>query len=265
MALHIREIKYPGTFLQPDVPHKAESLLSLLESHLADACVALGWFQDARAALQAEVAAKLSNPRKDLEQVREIEQALEREIPQDLGHEERWTARAAISDEARLRVARARWAAGKPPSAFVYQAPFIHARTFLFAADGFLKALEALSEELRSSESLKACLRQLRDDLPQLRDVRNTAHHPEDRVRGLGKHGKSFTLSPIATRAIVAPTGGVLVTSSLEGDRYGCTLADGRFGQVEVNERSLDALAGAMQAAINGLPWSGPPRSWPST
>lgn len=102
------------------------------------------------------------------------------------------------------------------------------------------------------------------DALPSLARVRDTAHHPEDRARGLDKKQKPLDLKPIDNKLISAPGGGVLVLDSLNGNRYGCTMADGHYGEVEVSAESLGVVQNCLQSVLNAFTWSGPRRHTPT-
>lgn len=63
---------------------------------------------------------------------------------------------------------------------------------------------------------------------------------------------------------INAPHGGVLVVDQLTNDRYGGTLADGSYGEVEVSLKSAVVAQQAVQAAFDAWTWKGPTRMAPS-
>jgi hypothetical protein len=62
-----------------------------------------------------------------------------------------------------------------------------------------------------------SALGQVRNDwlaaFPQLKHVRDTAHHIEDRARGIDRNGKPLKLAPINNEMVNAP-GGVLILDS---------------------------------------------------
>jgi hypothetical protein len=64
--------------------------------------------------------------------------------------------------------------------------------------------------------------------------------------------------------AINAPQGGVLVIDQLMNDRYGGTLGDGSYGEVEVSLKSAAVVQQAVQAAVDAWTWKGSPRMTPS-
>lgn len=146
-----------------------------------------------------------------------------------------------------------RWERGELPRSVIHRLPFMYARAFLFALDSIEKVLKALA-----ASDVPTAAAEARDDLlaalPTLTEVRNTAHHHEDRVRGLGRNRKPLGLKPIDAGGILAP-GGAIVLDNLNGTRYGCTVNDGRFAEVDVTPASLFAARCAIQKVLDSVPW----------
>jgi hypothetical protein len=63
---------------------------------------------------------------------------------------------------------------------------------------------------------------------------------------------------------ISAPSGNVFVSSSLNGDNFGCTMEDGEYGEVPVTVEAFNACAEISQKLLRDLPWTGPSRTVPS-
>jgi len=97
--------------------------------------------------------------------------------------------------------------------------------------------------------------------LPDLRGVRNTDAHLEDRSRGLGASGKPLNLKGVDNQYVYAP--GALSLQNLYGNRYGSTMADGSHGEVEVSYKTLIFAACVVQTIIDAFQWEGEPRTWP--
>lgn len=146
---------------------------------------------------------------------------------------------------------------GELPRQIAHHEPFMYAKAFLYAADTIDKVLSKLAEHpALLDEAKEACLA-FKDVLPHLREVRNSAQHIEDRARGMGRGGKALELKPIDNAMIKAP-GGALVLNSLNGNRYGSTMADGHYGEVEVSASTLSAMRDAIEAVVNAMQWRGP-------
>ncbi|MFD1265214.1 hypothetical protein ACFQ4M_16690, partial [Thauera mechernichensis] len=132
--------------------------------------------------------------------------------------------------------------------------------------DGFDKFLSVLAREQGVPASLAGLAEKMGQLFPDLRGVRNTTQHLEDRSRGLGagKNPKPMTLQPIENQLVSAPSGGVLVLNSLNGNRFGCTMSDGHYGEVEVSPQSLQALCILLHDVLQSFQWKGPVQHAPN-
>ncbi len=84
---------------------------------------------------------------------------------------------------------------------------------------------------------------ELASRLPDLRDVRDSQQHLEERLQGLVK-GKKLPTSQ-------------LWIGNLSNNNYQMTMADGRRGNVEVSRATLDIVASCIQRAIDSFQWTG--------
>lgn len=244
-----------------DDAFRAQSLLSTAEGALADAALSLTFFDACRAA---------SHGRERWEQRRDREQELRDRVNAkyesqlgDVPESERWIAllpmREALESEAKMLG----WQEGDLPEDYKGRLPFLHARGFLFALDTLANLLRVMATEAQAPAPLPTITDDWMITFPQLKHVRDTAHHVEDRVRGLGRDGKPLQLAPLVNEMINAPNGGVLLIDSLMNNRYGCTLADGTYGEVEVSGVSPSAATALVQRAIEAFQWRGPERLVP--
>lgn len=258
------ELTYPGHWLdcpgvaQDDV-HEVGIVFYVLESHLADAALALRLFESERPNV------RFAGPEPEAFYSRRREMELERELQlgPDLSPEERWAAYERIRFDVDVALKRERWAAGEIPDAHLRRAVFLYAQAFLFALDGIGKALTALG----SPAWVPAAVTTARDDyyrsLPTLTGVRDTSHHLEDRARRRDRRGRQIALKPVVNNMISAP-GGALILDNLNGNRYGSTMEDGSFGEVEVSVQSLELARTAIQACIDAFSWRPPRHHVPS-
>lgn len=67
--------------------------------------------------------------------------------------------------------------------------------------------------------------------------------------------GKKIAPEPIMNEVIHAPGGGALVLNMLNGRKFGCTLADGTFAEVEVSDATTQIVRVAVQAVYDAPPW----------
>jgi hypothetical protein len=63
---------------------------------------------------------------------------------------------------------------------------------------------------------------------------------------------------PIVSNVIHAPGGGVIVLDMLDNNRYGGTLADGAYGEVEISAASVASAQQLIQQVFDAFSWRGP-------
>ncbi|ULL04922.1 hypothetical protein JNO42_25960 [Pseudomonas putida] len=100
---------------------------------------------------------------------------------------------------------------GRLPLAIERQADVIYAKSFLFALDGYAKMVKAMSKDLASE-----ALANVYDDFtnhkfPNLVDIRNSAHHIEDRIRMKAPYGKDIEPKPYEGEGIFSGMKGVKI------------------------------------------------------
>lgn len=261
----VAALRWPGAWLDglPDQDaHRVQMLLYLVDGALAEAAVSLHLFADAQAALFPSGGASGREQWEAQANARqEVEQAVRAAHPIVAGTaEERWAAEENLRDRVDLAVKHRAWQAGEWPSTYRRTLPFLYAKSFLYALDSMGSAMLSLADELATPGTLVSINADWTGQFPTLRHVRNTSHHQDDRVRGRAQGGKPLPLHPVDNGMISAPGGGALILNSLNGNRYGCTMADGHYGEVDVNAVSLFAARDLAQAALNALSWRGPAR-----
>lgn len=121
----------------------------------------------------------------------------------------------------------------------------------------------ALAQEDGVPAEVTGSLDALRAALPNLRGVRNSVSHFEDRSRGLGRDKQPLNLKPVVNRMVNAPGGGVLMLENLLNNRFGSTMEDGHYGEVEVSIETLKISAECVQRVLNAFAWKGPRRHAP--
>lgn len=261
--MFVFEIVTPGTWLDYDDREwswKIQNQLRFLESQFFEANAALNRFINAQSIRPSF--ADRDNWVRDSERRSEIQRALEQERA-GLISREHWED---IHFEVDVRLKREKWSNGRVPREFENNLPFIYARAFLYALDAFDKFLGVLAKEAKVPEQVGNFHAQITEEFPHLRGVRNTAQHLEDRTRGLGagKNPKPLDLKPIANSFINAPGGGVLALSCLNGSRYGSTMSDGHYGEIDVSIESMQRLQKILEGVLQSFKWRGSRQHAPS-
>lgn len=265
----IFEITVPGTWINCEPGEwrtRVERLIALLTSRFFEANDALNLFEQAR--LEAREAARVPSYSAAFQQHKwENYQRVTADVRQRAGLPDgtplSQELQAEVAFEAPVRLKLERWEAGHLPDQFSGHRSIMYARTFLLALDGFDRALVVLSKERDVPEVLKEIHGRMSGAFPDLRGVRNSAQHMEDRTRGLGESpGKGkpkppLDLKPIDNDFVQAPDGGVLFLESLINSKFTSTKADGTLGQIEVSVRTMQHLYEIITAVLGAFNWAG--------
>lgn len=258
--MRIPEITTPGVGVDwhdPTVGWSIDQTMSQMRDSLFEAAVALSYFE----ATGARAATPMTQEKWHANQARrrEIAAQIEAERGHVLNHDER----DQLHWEAEVRFKREMWAGGEIPRELAMKAVFMHAKAFVYAIDEFRRFLGLLEKAEGIPTAVLSAAANFDMQFPHLREVRNTSQHIDDRAQGLGKWGKALDLKPIANGSITAPSG-ALVLSHLHGNKFGCTMANGELGEIEVSQNSLNAVQATLVRVIYSFPWQGPKRHFPN-
>ena len=261
--MFVFEIITPGAWLDyedRDWSGRIQSQLDSLKSQFFEANTALNLFANAQ--LMRPSFLNYENLERDSQRRTEIRRTIEQERA-GLETSQDWNE---IYFETEVVFKREKWSKGEVPREFEHNLPFIYARAFLYALDSFDKFLNVLANEVHVPEQVKALHTHISQAFPHLRGVRNTAQHLEDRARGLGagRNPQPLDLKPVTNGLINAPDGGCLVLNSLNGSKYGSTMSDGHYGEVDVSVESMQQLQQIFQNVLQSFRWRGAKQHAPS-
>ena len=262
VSMYIFELVVPGTWLDHegrDWSWKVEGLLRNLQSQFFEANLALNLFSSSQQA-RALPAMNRDKWERDAQRRSEIQQIVEQEKG-DINSHENWEE---VRFETDIRFKREQWAAGTIPRELEDNTSFLYARAFLYALDGFDKFLGVLAKTENIPAQVTDIHQRMAITFPNLRGVRNSAQHQEDRARSLGGGGKPLDLKPIHNGMVSAPGGGVLMLNCLNGSSYGSTMADGHYGEVDVSPDSMSALQQLLSEVLSAFLWKGPKQHAPT-
>ena len=273
----IVEVRHRGFTLEglpSDTAHAVMGLCSLMSSRLIEAALAIDLYEDAT----RQVAALLSVEMEERHAREDAERELVREREAELGLGEMrvpglaWTPEVRrqegeIREQAEREVLHAKWHKGAIPQDYIKRGPFLHARSFVSSVaqiERVLRELKCLSLGDADAE-IAAAHTEMTAAIPGLKKVRDSSEHAATRVQGKRKYDKRLDLQPVDNNMIHAPHGNVLIVESLHGNRFGGTIEDGSYADVEVSDATLEAARAAIQRALDALPWRdipGVPRHW---
>lgn len=249
--------------LDEDVARDVSALTALMIGRTIDAVLALAAFEQASSELWAHFNEAREHRHDSWERDRQAERAREQELairspaPDVPWHDERYRAwENEIREQARRDVVRSKWATSTPEG-YLSRLPQLHARTFVLALAQVARALGVLARlDLGDAKDEVTAAREgFSMALPTLVPIRHSIEHAEDRMRSLGKFEKPLTLHPVSNAIIEAPGGGALVSDSLNGRDYLCTVADGSCAEIEVSDATAEAARAAVQRVLDALPW----------
>lgn len=261
--MYIFEVTTPGTWLDyPDREWawKIQGLLQNLQAQFYEANTALNLFE------QTQVETSSHFTREQWQADSDRRSQIRRELEAELGFDHSSQSWDRISRETEVRFKREKWGNGHIPRELERNEISIFARAFVYAIDGFDKFLSVLAAEPGVPSKFAELAERIESMFPDLRGVRNTAQHLEDRSRGLGagRNPKPMTLQPVENQLIGAPGGGVLVLNSLNGNKFGCTKSDGHYGEVEISPQALQLLSALLHEVLQSFQWKGPVQHAPS-
>jgi hypothetical protein len=134
------------------------------------------------------------------------------------------------------------------PVSYHHRLPFLHAKSCVYALDTIDKSLVLLCKLKATPMAVHEALAEFRNAFPGLNGVRNSAHHVEDRVQG---------------KAWKKHVDGIFATDILQDSRYGGSLEDGSYGELDVTFASVDHARRTVQAVLDAYKWIGYPMHFP--
>jgi len=267
VRFHIIEVWWPGTKvvgLSPEAERLVHTQTHNLVRALDDAAIALSMFDYEYAqALQRP----LQRPRESLKTEFERENQRRREIENEVRNRLRiprddFSRLREITQTAEVELKRERWLSGVLPRSYAQRLVFVHARSYLFALDRLERCFAGIVEHAEAPSAAKDEYAIFVAAFPQLSDVRDSVAHYDERSVGKGRGGGKLKLKPVSKRMIEAP-GGALIIELLNDRHFGCTLADGHYGEVEISIDRLSTAAGCVQRLLDAFDWQGPSRHVP--
>lgn len=259
----IVELIVPGTWIDHpdrDLGFRIESQLRWFEQLFYDANTALNLFEESCSRLNSTLTIEsiLKEHEEDSDRRQKIQNGIKHLQEENPTFQDRREEMFLVN----IMVKREKWSEGHTPTVFERRARIIYAKAFIYALDGFSKHLDALAKMVKTPDIEKIRTKMI-DAFPDLNEVRNTAHHTEDRSRGIGKKSKEMDLKPF-DNGYVHSEGGSLYFEILSGSKFGTTMGDGNFGEVDISLNSLLALQEIFHDVIALFSWTGPKQHFPS-
>ncbi|GGE24440.1 hypothetical protein SAMN05421774_10846 [Gemmobacter megaterium] len=262
----ILEWTKPGIWIEgidKDAAWRISRQIECLEGAILEAIVTLNMFDQVQASRQ-----NMERDRGEFEARRKISREVEAELfpdgmmPTGMPNEdfgEEFDKRRLLVD---AKVRHQMWQRGFLPQSLLSKPPFIFAKAFIHALDLFDKFLEDIAKDLDAPNSIKDIHRSFRVSLPDLRGIRNSIQHSEDRSKG-EHYGKKINLKRV-DKSKIGIEGTALVNMALNGNKFGTTMSDGHYGAVDVSVQTIDVLRNTLLEVYSAFEWKGGERLYPS-
>lgn len=261
--MYIFELVTPGTRLQgmDDVMcMEIESIFHHIENAFYEANTSLNLFEE-------QMNSSPYHPCFDMEHFErenELRKAIETQICQENGLDP-YRDSEELRFQTDVRFKKEKWNSGNIPKSLIHSLRFIYAKSFIYSLDTIEKFLNVLKDIEGAPAEIKNIYADIAVCFPDLKKVRNTTQHLEARSQGLGagRNPQPMDLQPVDNGSIKVHAGN-LVLSNLSGSKFGSTMDNGHFGEVDVSPDSLEYMRDIIQRVLNSFNWSGPRQHLPS-
>lgn len=143
------------------------------------------------------------------------------------------------------------WSQGVMPVAIKRHEKYIYAKMFIFSLDNIYKFISVLNKEYPEKNIINE-IQCIDDQFPYLIALRNSAHHIEDRIRGIGQYSKKIAYDITNEEANLG-----MVTNCTSGNEFFTTLGDGSIGSIDISSDTLCAFRGYIESILSKFKWQG--------
>lgn len=150
------------------------------------------------------------------------------------------------------------WNSGIKPISIKRHEKFIYTKMFIFSLDNIYKFISVLDKEFPEKE-IKSVRQAIDDKFPDLINLRNSIHHLEDRIRGIGQYGKVIAYGLKSTQL----NSGV-INNCMSGDLFITTLGSGKIGSLEISPETLIEFREYIETVLRKFEWYGSPQIVPN-
>lgn len=265
--MEIYEIIKLGTWIKSDdeiFQKNATILINLVLSNFHDANIALNEFNKLQKELFDVSKRGLAPMKAYYRKKDELRYEITQEKTQFNAHEQLET----IDLEVTKRLNRMAWERGQLPSNFPNSKLRIFARAFVYAIDGIQKSIEKIAILHPEIAGLVEIKSEFNQTLGSNKDIRDSAHHQEDRARfigksqGRGKEGKPFKPKTLPFD-LSSGEGGVFTTGVLINNSFTYTNHKGDNVGIDISHDTMNKLCDIIHKTFNCFEWVGSPVYYP--
>jgi hypothetical protein len=253
------ELEIPGTSVTIDGRPDADVMLAIqsIIANLSEAAMALLLFEEIPMFRQLPPARETieTNSAEKAEIKKRLESERGEHDPNDR------VARAKLDLEVDRCFLRVSFAKGEIPDDFHSQRHGLLAKAFLFAINNIANHMGVLDRHPRLPKPARGARNRFYKAFPKLEGMRDSAAHPEDRIRGVKK----------GDEPIPRPEEGpfMLFFGSFHGTQFTMTTAAGHHAQLDISWTTIATARDHIQQLLNALTWDGaatiyPRIGWPT-
>jgi len=249
--MHVIEIYYPGHIpnvdKDPKVNARINSALYALQSFIDEMALSLSFYEETKNNYHPDFNMSFEKKRRSREELTLI-------YKEAYGEDVFNANQSDFLEKIDRQIKKDTWQKGILPESYSRKIPFIHAHSFLFSLDKYLRLLQTLSEipsiNVYAGEAAA--------------DLRKQMQHPGKRAQEQNKGPAAVQSLPEEKGFLSSSDFRTLVLSCINGDRLGYTLDSGEYKEFEISRHSLEIAAANFQELINSLTWTGPKRLEPA-
>ncbi|HGH4595063.1 TPA: hypothetical protein ACJIWN_000822 [Enterobacter cloacae] len=249
--MYVCELIKPGSFIcHEDREHswKFENLIRYLESLVCEANVSLNLFTEEYNKAEQFKIPSYDEVMADFKKRKDLGEEIRHELGSDFFED--------ITFEVDVRLKREKWRNGVMPASHRHRLLFIFAKSFLYSLDAICRFIKVISEQSGAPEKTKELNERISECFPHLRAVRNSAQHLDERACLKGAFGKRLDPKGVSNESYNVPPG-TLMLDNLNGSKFGTTMADGHYGEIDVTQETLEIIRDIVQEVIYSFQWEG--------
>lgn len=121
----------------------------------------------------------------------------------------------------------------------------VYAKSFVYALDTITQIVRVLEKQEQLSEVASHQCKRFLSKFGELRGLRNSLQHIEDRLRGIGRDRKSI------------PSNLLVLGAFRDNNYYGATTSDGRYVEIEISDSVLTEAYSIIKDLVWCFDWLG--------
>lgn len=249
--MYVCELIKPGSFIcheDREYSWKFENLIRYLESSFCEANVSLNLFTDEYIKAEQFKTPTYEEAMADFQKRKDLGEEIRNELRSDYSED--------VIFEVDVRFKREKWSKGVMPASHQHCLLFIFAKSFLYSLDAICRFIKVISDQHGAPEKTKELNVRISECFPHLRAVRNSAQHLDERACLKGAYGKRLEPKGVSNGSYNVPPG-ALMLDNLNGSKFGTTMADGHYGEIDVTHETLEIIRDIVQEVICSFQWEG--------